>query len=178
MAASIFTFSMTRTHRPRLQAHLPRFFQGQGGACPPNCGQVRYPKDLFDIQMQIYAKYHQTDPACLLPAGGPVDLCRNARRRHPGSAQALLPDTRSDRSRPPRFHAAAAHVSQGARQPAFHGRGRVRPAQLRQNHCLRFPQRRAVPRPGPDRCPDQPGPRHLPAIFLWTRPDRRWCAAP
>nr|WP_321404016.1 UPF0182 family protein [uncultured Desulfobacter sp.] len=23
---------------------------------------VRYPKDLFDIQMQIYAKYHQTDP--------------------------------------------------------------------------------------------------------------------
>ncbi|MCJ8501050.1 UPF0182 family protein [Desulfatitalea alkaliphila] len=24
--------------------------------------QMRYPKDLFDIQMQIYAKYHQTDP--------------------------------------------------------------------------------------------------------------------
>lgn len=23
---------------------------------------VRYPKDLFDIQMQVYAKYHQTDP--------------------------------------------------------------------------------------------------------------------
>lgn len=23
---------------------------------------LRYPKDLFDIQMQIYAKYHQTDP--------------------------------------------------------------------------------------------------------------------
>jgi uncharacterized membrane protein (UPF0182 family) len=24
--------------------------------------RVRYPKDLFDIQMRIYAKYHQTDP--------------------------------------------------------------------------------------------------------------------
>ena len=30
---------------------------------PPEIrSQVRYPQDLFDIQMSIYAKYHQTDP--------------------------------------------------------------------------------------------------------------------
>lgn len=30
---------------------------------PPNIRRhIRYPRDLFDIQMRIYAKYHQTDP--------------------------------------------------------------------------------------------------------------------
>ncbi|MFO7645372.1 MAG: UPF0182 family protein [Desulfosarcina sp.] len=40
----------------------PGFFKDLADMPAELRGQVRYPKDLFDIQMQIYAKYHQTEP--------------------------------------------------------------------------------------------------------------------
>ncbi len=40
----------------------PGFFKNRADMPADLAPHVRYPKDLFDIQMQIYAKYHQTDP--------------------------------------------------------------------------------------------------------------------
>ena len=40
----------------------PGFFKDQSQMPPEIRSQVRYPQDLFDIQMSIYAKYHQTEP--------------------------------------------------------------------------------------------------------------------
>lgn len=39
----------------------PGFFKSKQGMPPALRPHVRYPQDLFEIQMQIYAKYHQTD---------------------------------------------------------------------------------------------------------------------
>ena len=41
----------------------PGFFKDQRQMPPELRSQVRYPQDLFDIQMAVYAKYHQVDPA-------------------------------------------------------------------------------------------------------------------
>jgi uncharacterized membrane protein (UPF0182 family) len=40
----------------------PGLFKVESQMPPEIRSQVRYPQDLFDIQMSIYAKYHQTDP--------------------------------------------------------------------------------------------------------------------
>ncbi len=40
----------------------PGLFKDQSRMPPEVRSQVRYPQDFFDIQMSIYAKYHQTDP--------------------------------------------------------------------------------------------------------------------
>jgi hypothetical protein len=40
----------------------PGLFKDQNQMPPEVRSQVRYPQDIFDIQMFIYAKYHQTDP--------------------------------------------------------------------------------------------------------------------
>ncbi len=40
----------------------PGLFKDQSQMPPEIRSQVRYPQDLFDIQMHIYAKYHQKDP--------------------------------------------------------------------------------------------------------------------
>ena len=40
----------------------PGLFKDESQMPPEIRSQVRYPQDLFDIQMSIYAKYHQTDP--------------------------------------------------------------------------------------------------------------------
>jgi hypothetical protein len=40
----------------------PGLFKDESHMPPDIRSQVRYPQDLFDIQMYIYAKYHQTDP--------------------------------------------------------------------------------------------------------------------
>ena len=44
------------------QRIYPGLFKPKESMPPELEPHVRYPKDLFDIQMQIYAKYHQTDP--------------------------------------------------------------------------------------------------------------------
>ncbi len=41
----------------------PGLFKDESQMPPELRSQVRYPQDIFDIQMAIYAKYHQTDPA-------------------------------------------------------------------------------------------------------------------
>ena len=41
----------------------PGLFKDESQMPPEIRSQVRYPQDIFDIQMAIYAKYHQTDPA-------------------------------------------------------------------------------------------------------------------
>ena len=47
----------------RALSHIyPGFFKDKESMPAELREHVRYPKDLFDIQMQIYAKYHQTDP--------------------------------------------------------------------------------------------------------------------
>ena len=43
-------------------AIYPGLFQSRDKLPDELRAHVRYPKDLFDIQMRIYAKYHQTDP--------------------------------------------------------------------------------------------------------------------
>jgi hypothetical protein len=51
---------------PIAQAYTrmyPGLFKDQSEMTPELRAQVRYPKDLFDVQMEAYAKYHQTDPA-------------------------------------------------------------------------------------------------------------------
>jgi uncharacterized membrane protein (UPF0182 family) len=40
----------------------PRLFKDAAQMPSDVRSQVRYPQDLFDVQMAIYAKYHQTDP--------------------------------------------------------------------------------------------------------------------
>jgi len=40
----------------------PGFFKDKGAMPPDLLSQVRYPQDLFNAQMSIYAKYHQKDP--------------------------------------------------------------------------------------------------------------------
>ena len=40
----------------------PGLFKDESQMPPEVRSQVRYPQDLFDIQMDIYAKYHQTEP--------------------------------------------------------------------------------------------------------------------
>ena len=43
-------------------AIYPGLFQPKDKLAADLRAHIRYPKDLFDIQMRIYAKYHQTDP--------------------------------------------------------------------------------------------------------------------
>jgi hypothetical protein len=40
----------------------PGLFKDESEMPPEIRSQVKYPQDIFDIQMSIYAKYHQTDP--------------------------------------------------------------------------------------------------------------------
>jgi uncharacterized protein len=40
----------------------PGFFKDKASMPDELMAHMRYPKDMFDIQMQAYAKYHQTDP--------------------------------------------------------------------------------------------------------------------
>ncbi|MBP8644735.1 MAG: UPF0182 family protein [Syntrophobacteraceae bacterium] len=40
----------------------PGVFKDKGAMPPELMSQVRYPQDLFDVQMTVYAKYHQEDP--------------------------------------------------------------------------------------------------------------------
>lgn len=53
------------TQDPIVNAYrrmYPGLFKDQSQMPPEVRSQVRYPQDLFDIQMFIYAKYHQKDP--------------------------------------------------------------------------------------------------------------------
>ena len=53
------------TKDPIINAYrrmYPGLFKDESQMPPDVRSQVRYPQDLFDIQMFIYAKYHQTDP--------------------------------------------------------------------------------------------------------------------
>lgn len=53
------------TQDPLINAYrrmYPGLFKHESQMPPEIRSQVRYPQDLFDIQMNIYAKYHQTDP--------------------------------------------------------------------------------------------------------------------
>jgi hypothetical protein len=53
------------TKDPIINAYrrmYPGFFKDESQMPSDVRSQVRYPQDLFDIQMFIYAKYHQTDP--------------------------------------------------------------------------------------------------------------------
>lgn len=53
------------TQDPIINAYrrmYPGLFKDESQMPPEIRSQVRYPKDLFDTQMFIYAKYHQTDP--------------------------------------------------------------------------------------------------------------------
>jgi len=53
------------TRDPVVNAYrrmYPGLFKEQTQMPPEVRSQVRYPQDFFDIQMFIYAKYHQTDP--------------------------------------------------------------------------------------------------------------------
>jgi uncharacterized protein len=50
---------------PIIQAYsrvYPGIFKDAGRMPPELSSQVRYPQDLFELQMSIYAKYQQTDP--------------------------------------------------------------------------------------------------------------------
>lgn len=52
-------------HDPVINAYrrmYPGLFKDQSEMPPEIRSQVKYPQDIFDIQMSIYAKYHQTDP--------------------------------------------------------------------------------------------------------------------
>jgi uncharacterized protein len=54
------------THDPVINAYrrmYPGLFKDENEMPSEIRSQVRYPQDIFDIQMSIYAKYHQTDPA-------------------------------------------------------------------------------------------------------------------
>jgi uncharacterized protein len=53
------------TQDPIINAYrrmYPGLFKPENQMPPEVRSQVRYPRDLFDTQMAIYAKYHQTDP--------------------------------------------------------------------------------------------------------------------
>lgn len=53
------------TKDPIIQAYsriYPGLFKNRDAMPPELLQQVRYPRDLFDIQMTIYAKYQQQDP--------------------------------------------------------------------------------------------------------------------
>ncbi|MFH0725804.1 MAG: UPF0182 family protein [Pseudomonadota bacterium] len=52
-------------HDPIINAYrrmYPGLFKDESQMPPEIRSQVKYPQDIFDIQMSIYAKYHQTDP--------------------------------------------------------------------------------------------------------------------
>lgn len=54
------------TKDPIIQAYArmyPGVFKDLSEMPPALQQQIRYPQDIFSIQMQIYSKYHQTDPA-------------------------------------------------------------------------------------------------------------------
>jgi len=58
-------FYISDPRDPIVQAYgriYPGLFKEQGQMPGELKSHVRYPKDLFDIQMTVYAKYHQTDP--------------------------------------------------------------------------------------------------------------------
>jgi uncharacterized membrane protein (UPF0182 family) len=44
---------------------------------------LRYPKDLFEIQMEIYARYHQTDPGTFFRQEDSWEICRLVRGGEP-----------------------------------------------------------------------------------------------
>ena len=44
------------------QRMYPGLFRDESQMPPDIRSQVRYPRDIFDVQMYVYAKYHQTDP--------------------------------------------------------------------------------------------------------------------
>ena len=58
-------FYIYDTKDPIIKAYsriYPGLFKSRDNMPANLKSHVRYPKNLFDIQMQIYAKYHQTDP--------------------------------------------------------------------------------------------------------------------
>jgi uncharacterized membrane protein (UPF0182 family) len=58
-------YYISDTQDPVINAYrrmYPGLFKNQSQMPAEIQSQVRYPQDLFDIQMFIYAKYHQTDP--------------------------------------------------------------------------------------------------------------------
>lgn len=57
-----YVFDSTDPIIKAYQRIYPGFFKDKQKMPAELLAHVRYPKDLFDIQMKIYAKYHQTDP--------------------------------------------------------------------------------------------------------------------
>jgi uncharacterized protein len=58
-------YYISDTRDPIINAYrrmYPGLFKEESRMPPEIRSQVRYPQDYFDIQMSIYAKYHQTDP--------------------------------------------------------------------------------------------------------------------
>ena len=64
---------------PIIQAYrkaYPGLFKGLGTLPPRLREQLRYPKDMFSVQMAIYARYHQTDPALFYQQAETWDFAR------------------------------------------------------------------------------------------------------
>lgn len=57
-----YVFDATDPIIKAYQHIYPGFFKNKQEMPAELLAHVRYPKDMFDIQMKIYAKYHQTDP--------------------------------------------------------------------------------------------------------------------
>ncbi|MDI6852881.1 MAG: UPF0182 family protein [Deltaproteobacteria bacterium] len=76
---------------PIIQAYsrmYPGLLKSMDRMPPELKAHVRYPKDLFDIQMEIYNKYHQTDPEIFYKQ---EDLWEFARVEHAGQEIRMTP---------------------------------------------------------------------------------------
>ncbi len=76
---------------PIIQAYkrmYPGLLKGLDQMPPELKSHLRYPKDLFEIQMEVYAKYHQTDPEVFYKQ---EDLMEFPEIQHDGQAIRLKP---------------------------------------------------------------------------------------
>ena len=75
-------FYVADPHDPIIQAYTriyPGLFKNLSKIPSGLKAHLRYPKDLFDVQMRIYAKYHQTDPQTFYLQEDAWDFARTLR---------------------------------------------------------------------------------------------------
>ena len=142
------------------QGIFPTLFESIDSMPSDLRAHIRVPEELFNVQTQVFGRYHVTDPLQFFRRDDLWTVPTGADQRHAAAVPGLLrrdaPAGR-DRRRVP------APPADGPGQPAEHDRvggGPQRRGQLRLDGRVSLPGRHDDLRTGPDRGPDRPGSDH------------------
>ena len=105
----IFIFSIPKDPIIRAYSRIyPGLFKDAEDMPKELQPHVRYPQDIFDIQMAIYKKYHQTDPEVFYQYEDLWEFAKTYKGREDIRNKTLLSHARPDPAEQVRFSAASA----------------------------------------------------------------------